>query len=94
MSNKEPREALGARDGETLLDAAKRVVRERDDARAAVRALLDEMKADARRCALAGIDHRTVRDILRDYANEEISVSRLMILIRTAALALAKEVQP
>lgn len=32
MSNKEPREALGARDGETLLDAAKRVVRERDEA--------------------------------------------------------------
>jgi hypothetical protein len=137
MSNKEPREALGARDGETLLDAAKRVVRERDDAnlsakaatmahdsiekmvrfelsigpeeslraavqriryerddaRAAVRALLDQMKADARRCAQAGIDYNAVRGILRDYQEGEISVSRLMELIRTAALALAKEVQ-
>jgi hypothetical protein len=93
MSNKEPREALGARDGETLLDAARRVVRERDDARAAMRALIESAKDDARRCAQAGIDYRAVRDILRDYQEGEITVSRMMELIRTAALALAKEVR-
>jgi hypothetical protein len=45
MSNKEPREALGARDGETLLDAAKRVVRERDEAIAYAEAMIGGAQA-------------------------------------------------
>jgi hypothetical protein len=70
------------------------LTRERDDARAAMRALIESAKDDARRCAQAGIDYNAVRGILRDYQEGEISVSRMMELIRTAALALAKEVQP
>lgn len=51
MSNKEPRDALEARDGETLLEAAKRVVRERDEARAKMELFRHDFKSRDRQWA-------------------------------------------